>query len=104
MNVLLASHSPALTTGYGRVTRTLADAFHAAGLGVAVFGMGHEDGAPHGRPYPVLPCPPEGPEDAIAQFVRREMPDVLLTIGDPWMFPLVPHVPGLGGTGPTHWL
>jgi glycosyltransferase involved in cell wall biosynthesis len=81
----------------------LADAMHAAGHRVTVLGTGY-DGGPHDRPYPVAACPPDRPEDAIAQAIRHDPPDVLFTIGDPWMFEFFQDVPGLGASGPVTWL
>src|SRR5688572_3533784 len=98
--VLFASHSPTLPTGYGRVLRALAGAFHAAGWRVTGLGMGYES-EPHPFPYEILPCPREAPHDAVAAAVRSARPGLVVTIGDPWMFAGLPDLPGRRGTS---WL
>lgn len=94
--VLLATHSPSLTTGYGRVARELCAAMAQAGHDVAALGTGYA-GEPHPFPYRLLPWgpvpPPPGPQAGaaadpmtLARAIDRERPDVLVTVGDPWMF------------------
>ena len=82
--ILIVSHTPTATTGYGRVARRLALTFRGAGHEVAVMGAGYA-GGPHELPYPVMPWRNLSTEQ-IVQCARADLPDVLLTIGDPWMF------------------
>jgi glycosyltransferase involved in cell wall biosynthesis len=87
--ILLASHSPVCTTGYGRVTRRLAHAFREAGHAVAAAGVGY-GGGPHDLPYRLVPWLEKRPAESLAAALRELSPDVLLTIGDPWMFDFLP--------------
>lgn len=96
MKILLVSHSPTATTGYGRVTRRIAHALREAGHSLAVVGAGFA-GGPHELPYRIFPWP-EMSAGAIGQALRTEKPDVLLTIGDPWMFESLPALPEIKGT------
>ena len=88
--ILLISHSPAVATGYGRVTRRLAHAFAEHGHGVTVVGAGNS-GDPHELPYLVLPWNnlDAGP---VVRAINDRDPDVMLTIGDPWMFDFLPSL------------
>jgi glycosyltransferase involved in cell wall biosynthesis len=89
--LLLVSHNPRLTTGYGRVTSVLAGALAAAGHEVAVLGLGYA-GESHARPYPILPAASLDSIEII-NAITSHHPDVLITIGDPWMFESVPALP-----------
>lgn len=95
-NILLTSHSPTLTTGYGRVARRLAHALRAAGHQITVVGAGYT-GRPHELPYRISPWP-EMSAAAIGQAIQTEKPDVLLTIGDPWMYESLPVLPEIKET------
>src|SRR5690242_6490174 len=90
--ILLISHSPTLNTGYGRVTRSLARDFNDAGYSVAVGGLGFH-GEAHNFPYPILGSAPELTPEFLARAMGDTKPDLLLTIGDPWMFHFLPWVP-----------
>jgi len=92
MKILLASHSPTLTTAYGRVICKIADALHRTEHLVAVVGAGY-GGEPHNFAFPVYGTGQELMEDVIACWLRQGEADVLITLGDPWMFELVPHLP-----------
>jgi glycosyltransferase involved in cell wall biosynthesis len=87
--ILIASHSPLLTTGYGRVTRTLARALTAAGHDVAVLGFGYEN-EPHALGHRLLPWAAVEDVAVIGRTIEVERPAMLITIGDPWMFAGVP--------------
>ena len=89
--ILIVSHSPYSTTGYGRVVRGLAGSLQAAGNQIVCLGIGNN---PTSKllPYPVI----EGKgisAEAIAETIRSHRVDVLLTIGDPWMFEAVSMMP-----------
>lgn len=99
-DVLIVSHNPLLTTGYGRVTAVLAEALAAAGDRVTVLGLGYE-GEAHERGYRILPWSGDGAGGDVAAAVAGGKPDVLLTIGDPWMFEAVPAVSRAAG---CRWL
>jgi glycosyltransferase involved in cell wall biosynthesis len=90
--ILIASHSPTCTTGYGRVTRRLAHAFGKAGHTVGVVGMSYR-GGPHELPYRIFPWQDRRPGESFTAACREFAPDVLLTIGDPWMFEFLPSLP-----------
>jgi glycosyltransferase involved in cell wall biosynthesis len=90
--ILIASHSPTCTTGYGRVTRRLAHAFGKAGHTVAVAGMSYRGGR-HELPYRIFPWEERRSRESFAVACREFGPDVLLTIGDPWMFAFLPALP-----------
>jgi len=75
--ILLASHSPTCTTGYGRVTRRLAHAFGKAGHAVAVVGMSFR-GGPHELPYRIFPWQDRRPGESFAAACRQFRPEVLL--------------------------
>jgi glycosyltransferase involved in cell wall biosynthesis len=90
----MASHSPVLPTVYGRVIVKLADGFVAAGHAVTVIGMG--DSRPSRENYyRLVPIGTQAPEDTIARLIAIESPDILFTLGDPWMFELVPQIADL---------
>jgi glycosyltransferase involved in cell wall biosynthesis len=89
--VLVVSHNPLLTTGYGRVTSVLAGALGAAGHRVTILGMGYEND-PYAQPFGIEPCNPGDPTD-IDNAITSHQTDLLITIGDPWMFEAVPALP-----------
>lgn len=90
----MASHSPVLPTGYGRVIGKLAHSFVAAGHRITVVGMG-DDRPSQEASFRLVPIGARAPEDTIANFIAVESPDVLFTLGDPWMFELVPQIADL---------
>jgi len=88
--ILMATHSPLLTTGYGRVARELARALSAAGHAVTVLAYGY-GGEAHDKPYELLQCASLEDLQVISGAIARVMakrgePPILLTVGDPWMF------------------
>src|SRR4051812_32260913 len=90
--ILLASHSPALPTGYGRVIRRLAAIFQGAGHQVVVVGSdGMRGQTQPAFPYRIISCDPAGLEDAVDGAIHEQLPDVLITVGDPWMFETLPE-------------
>lgn len=94
--ILIVSHAPLLTTGYGRVTRMLAGALSAAGHAVAVLGLGY-NGEGHALGYHLLTWPTVGDLASVAATLEAERPAILLTIGDPWMFAGLPELPARRG-------
>ena len=90
--LLLVSHNPLLTTGYGRVTAMLATSLAAAGHTVAVLALGYQ-GESFQQPYRLLPWSTTDAINEIATAIERERPDILLTIGDPWMYERLPTLP-----------
>jgi len=94
--ILFASHSPLGTTGYGRVTRRLAHALMAAGYEVMACGAGYP-GCQHELPFRIVPWPQEGKAGTVAAAINSFQPDILLGIGDPWMFDFLPSLPQRGG-------
>ena len=85
---LIVSHSPYSSTGYGRVVRGLAGSLLATGNQIVCLGAGTK---PTGKPlpYPVFPWKGMSPK-TIAEAIKQHRVDVLLTIGDPWMFEALP--------------
>jgi len=90
--LLLVSHNPLLTTGYGRVTAVLASALSAAGHDVAVLALGYEGEAFAGS-YRLLRWSATEAIGEIAAAIRSDRPDILVTIGDPWMYEQLPALP-----------
>ncbi|HEV7300729.1 MAG TPA: glycosyltransferase family 4 protein [Tepidisphaeraceae bacterium] len=87
--VLLASHSPTLSTGYGRVTRDLAQCLMDAGHAVRAIGAGYAgERNPHG--FPIVPSAVNDFGGAVQQVRAEWSPQRLITIGDPWMFDELP--------------
>jgi len=92
--IVMLSDSPTLTTGYGRVMQVLAPAFHELGHAVTVIGWGYT-GEPHDFPFPIIPCNAHADrfgEDILGEFIRYEKPDILFTLGDPWMTEFIPEM------------
>jgi len=82
--ILVVSHTPTATTGYGRVVRRFAHVFHRARNEILAMAAGYR-GGPHELPYPLVPWDGISAEPILrcAEEVRAQ---ILLTIGDPWMF------------------
>ncbi|RPK20005.1 glycosyltransferase family 4 protein [Paenibacillus xylanexedens] len=93
MKIIMMSDSPTLPTGYGRVIKTLAQSFLNAGHQVEVIGWGY-GGEPHSLPYNILPASQNDRfgENMLANYIRIEKPDILFTLGDPWMLDFVPNM------------
>jgi glycosyltransferase involved in cell wall biosynthesis len=94
MRIVLSSHSPTLNTGYGRVTRYLSEAIHRAGHELVVAGWGY-DSAPHGMPFGLAPIDPFGDHGGQVQagkLISEINPNVVLSIGDPWMHDQFPDM------------
>jgi glycosyltransferase involved in cell wall biosynthesis len=92
--IVYMSDSPTITTGYGRVTKTLCQAFVDAGHEVDVIGWGYT-GEKHDLPYNIIPCNTDTDrmgEDILAQYIVDQQPDILFTLGDPWMTEFVPYL------------
>jgi len=89
--ILISSHSPTVTTGYGRVVRRLTHAFRSAGRDVAAAGFGY-NGEPHELPYPVFKLDSYDSPERLSVAVHEFSPDILLTLSDPWTFKYVPQM------------
>lgn len=92
--IVYMSDSPTISTGYGRVSKELTMALHNAGHEITVIGWGH-DGEPHNFPFTIIPCNTHKEnfgEDKLARYIRDEQPDILFTLGDPWMTEYVPQM------------
>ncbi len=77
-----------MTTGYGRVSKMICNAFHAAGHEVHVVGWGYR-GEPHSFPYELIKCEAQQVDqfggDTLPMTIRRVQPDIVFTLADPWM-------------------
>lgn len=94
VKMVMMSDSPTVTTGYGRVMSVLAPAFHELGVDLTVIGWGYR-GEPHDYPFTIIPCNAQADrfgEDILGEFIRHERPDILFTLGDPWMTEFVPDL------------
>jgi glycosyltransferase involved in cell wall biosynthesis len=94
MKIIYISDSPTVSTGYGRVGKMLLDSFVKAGHEVVAIGWGYS-GEPHDLPYKIIPCDTQRDsfgENILANFIRTERPDILFTLGDPWMTEFVPNM------------
>lgn len=94
MKIVYMSDSPTIPTGYGRVGKVLCQSFIDAGHQVEVIGWGY-DGSPHNLPYKIISCDTQQErfgEDILANYIRTEKPDILFTLGDPWMTEFVPQM------------
>lgn len=83
-----------IPTGYGRVGKELATAFYEAGHEISYIGWGYR-GEPHNFPFEVIPCDTHADnfgEDILAKYIREEQPDILFTLGDPWMTEYIPSM------------
>jgi glycosyltransferase involved in cell wall biosynthesis len=92
--ILYISDSPTISTGYGRVSKELTMALHQAGHSVTAIGWGH-DGREHGFPFGIIPCNTHQEnfgEDKVARFIREEQPDIVFSLGDPWMLQYTEHM------------
>jgi glycosyltransferase involved in cell wall biosynthesis len=92
--IIYMSDSPTISTGYGRVSKELTVALHNAGHEVEVIGWGYQ-GEPHDFPFKIIPCNSHQDnfgEDILSQYIRENKPDILFTLGDPWMTEYVPHL------------
>jgi len=96
VRLLWISDSPALATGYGRVTREiLARLSRRKGFGVACLGWHHPPDNPAGAfPYPIH-APGSHPfgADRLDQVCAVECPSVIVASGDPWMVDWLPDAP-----------
>lgn len=92
--IIYMSDSPTLTTGYGRVGKELCEAFVNAGHSLEVIGWGYS-GEPHSLPYNIIPCNTATQhfgEDMLADYIIKNKPDILFTLGDPWMLDFIPNL------------
>jgi glycosyltransferase involved in cell wall biosynthesis len=92
--IVYMSDSPTVSTGYGRVSKELTVALHNAGHEIIVIGWGYQ-GEPHDYPFEIVPCNTHREnfgEDKLASIIQDYRPDILFTLGDPWMTEFVPHL------------
>ena len=89
--ILIVSHTPYSSSGYGRVVRGIAGSLNANGHQVVCLGAGPKPEVPE-FPYPVIAWKKMS-QQIIAQTLAKLRPEVLFTIGDPWMFEEVPAMP-----------
>jgi glycosyltransferase involved in cell wall biosynthesis len=92
--IVYMSDSPTVSTGYGRVSKELTVALHNAGHEIIVIGWGYQ-GEPHDYPFEIVPCNTHREnfgEDKLASIIQDYRPDILFTLGDPWMSDFVPHM------------
>lgn len=93
-HILYMSDSPTVSTGYGRVSKELTVALHNAGHELTVIGWGYNNES-HDFPFKIIPCNSATEnfgEDIVANYIREEKPDILFTLGDPWMTEYIPHL------------
>lgn len=93
--IVWMSDSPTITTGYGRVSKELCNAFHNEGHEVICIGWGHQDSQPNPFPFRLVACDSYNDnfgEDILANLIRNEKPDILFTLGDPWMTEYIPEM------------
>jgi glycosyltransferase involved in cell wall biosynthesis len=81
MKLAYVSQGPALTTGYGIISRHLLNGFHRRGVEVCCLALHQDRNKPDdwNFPYRMWPaCPHEDGSDAMVEMVEAERPDVLL--------------------------
>lgn len=98
MKIAFLSDSPLLESGMGRAHRYLLKSFSHFGYEVVSLGWHHKSYASKvDRVYPPVdwavygcskptPYSKDGNRDDIANFLKRERPDILITLGDVWDF------------------
>ena len=87
MRILLMTDNPGLCTGMGKVGREIALALHAGGHEVLYIGWCRS--APFQQKWPFDLYPVENStfgKEAFDRIVAQRRPDVVMTIGDPWMY------------------
>lgn len=92
--IIYMSDSPTISTGYGRVSKELTVALHNAGHEITCIGWGY-NGEEHSFPFEIIPCNTHRDnfgEDILSRYIRDNQPDILFTLGDPWMTEYVPHM------------
>lgn len=92
--IVYMSDSPTIPTGYGRVGKEVVTELHNAGHSVDVIGWGYS-GEPHSFPFKIIPCNSHREnfgEDILANYIRSEKPDIVFTLGDPWMTEFLPSM------------
>lgn len=85
--IVMLSDYLGLTTGYGRMGKEISRALHHAGHEIIYIGWGYR-GEEHHFPFQVIPCdtiPEEYGRYIVPEIIRKERPDILLSLGDPWM-------------------
>jgi glycosyltransferase involved in cell wall biosynthesis len=93
--IIYVSDSPTLPTGYGRVSKELTTAIHNAGHDITVLGWGFLQGMNNPFPFNIVPCDvrrEQHGEDALAKLIRDKQPDIVMTLGDPWMTQWFPYM------------
>ena len=117
LRLLWVSDSPALNTGFAKVTReVLARLAADERYEVASFGWFENPAATHEAPYPVFAADAQYGENNFPSVTDAFQPDVVITLGDVWMvdwiaespcrkdFAWVGYVPIEGTPLPSSWL
>jgi glycosyltransferase involved in cell wall biosynthesis len=93
--IIYMSDSPTVPTGYGRVSKELTVALHNEGHSVTCIGWGFSEGQENPYPFKIVPCDTRRDnfgEDILARLIREEKPDIVFTLGDPWMTEFFPSM------------
>lgn len=93
--IVYMSDSPTLPTGYGRVSKELTIALHESGHDVTVIAWGFQNGMENPFPFKMIPCNTRNDnfgEDILARVIREQSPDIVFTLGDPWMTEWLPYM------------
>lgn len=87
MKILLLTDNPNISTGMARVGEYIATGLAAAGHKISYIGWYKECEDKKKWPFTLYPCANSTfGKDIFDEVVLRERPDVVLTIGDPWMY------------------
>lgn len=100
--ILICSDSPTLSTGYGHVIRQLLPVFNQQGYEIKMIGRGYL-GEEHDYNFKIYKAP-KG--DYFGQTIFHDVmqlyePDILFTLGDPWMFEWIKDYPIIKN---TYWI
>lgn len=93
--IIYMSDSPTISTGYGRVSKELTVALHEAGHEIICIAWGFQHGMKNPYPFKMMPCNTTHDrfgEDILARAIRDEQPDIVMTLGDPWMTSFMPEM------------
>ena len=96
----ILTHHPGLTLSYARVAREVGYGLERLGFRVTWLGLPLPRTSPASHRQAVM-LPQTQTLHALANWLEAHRPEVLLTIGDPWMFP---GIPSLTRKTATKWL
>lgn len=85
MRVAILAHHPGLTLSYARVAREVGYGLERLGAAVTWLGLAPARTSPASHRQAIL-LPQNETLEAIASWLAAHKPDVLLSIGDPWMY------------------